>query len=112
MVELGSGNRPLDMFTYEKNGKRWVVTNTQRFKKNLFGPSKYWGVRLDMSYLTSVKINEKAARRNTKENSGPDGMEVVEALFGVVHVDKLNNDEMVVLREDGDKLNLELAPLP
>ncbi|MBT4865585.1 MAG: hypothetical protein HON53_10810 [Planctomycetaceae bacterium] len=112
VVELGSGNRPLDMFTYEKDGKRWVVTNTQRFHKNLFGPSKYWGVRLDMSYLTNGKINEKAARRNTKENSGPDGMEVVEALFGVVHVDKLNNNEMVVLREDGGKLNLELAPLP
>ena len=112
VVELGSGNRPLDMFTYEKNGKRWVVTNTQRFKKNLFGPSKYWGVRLDMSYLTRGKVNEKAARRDAKNNSGPDGMEVVEALFGVVHVDKLNNNEMIVLRENGDKLNLELAPLP
>ncbi|MCH8829883.1 MAG: hypothetical protein IID45_09930, partial [Planctomycetes bacterium] len=43
-----AGNRPLDMFTYEKDGKRWVVTNTLRFHKNLFGPSKYWGVRLDM----------------------------------------------------------------
>jgi hypothetical protein len=112
VVELGSGNRPLDMFTYEKDGKRWVVTNTQRFKKNLFGPSKYWGVRLDMSYLTTDKVNKNAVRRNAKKKTGPEGMEVVEALFGVVHVDKLNNDEMVVLREDGDKLNLELAPLP
>ncbi|HEY6170373.1 MAG TPA: hypothetical protein VI454_20240, partial [Verrucomicrobiae bacterium] len=30
VVELGSGNRPIDMFTYEHGGKRWLVTHTQR----------------------------------------------------------------------------------
>jgi len=54
----------------------------------------------------------KSVIHKTKKKSGPDRLEIVEALFGMVQVEKLNNDEMVVLREDGDKLNLELAPLP
>ena len=115
VVELGSGNRPLDMFTYERGGKTWLVANTQRFKPNLFGPSKFWGVRVTMDYLTHnapENTNEKATWRDEKAKSGPDGIEIVEALFGCVHVDKLNNDEMVVLRENGDKLSLELARLP
>ena len=28
VVELGSGNRPVDMFIYKKDGKDWLVTNT------------------------------------------------------------------------------------
>ncbi|MEW6305099.1 MAG: hypothetical protein AB1705_16615 [Verrucomicrobiota bacterium] len=116
VVELGSGNRPLDMFTYEKGGKRWVVTNTQRFKENLFGPSKYWGVRVDMNYLAvnePDKVNEKAARRDVKNAKGPEGIEVVEALFGAVQVGKLSDTEMVVLREAGENgHSLEVAQLP
>lgn len=115
VVELGSGNRPLDMFTYESGGKKWVVTNTQRFHANLFGPSKYWGLRLTVDFLTendASKINEKAARRNVKEKSGPAGMEIVDGLFGAVEVDKLSDRDMVVLRENGEHFNLEVAPLP
>ena len=47
LLELGSGNRPLDIFTYQKDGQLWFITQTQRFKDNLFGPSKYWGVRVN-----------------------------------------------------------------
>jgi hypothetical protein len=112
IVELGSGNRPLDMFTYEKDGKRWIVINTLRFHKNLFGPSKYWGVRVEWSYLTAKKTNKDAARRDPKTRSGPKGVEIVDALFGAIQVDKLSNTEMVVLREEKGQLNLEVAPLP
>lgn len=115
VVELGSQNRPIDMFTYEKGGKKWLVTHTQRFGKNLFGPSKYWGVRVSMDYLAlndADKINEKAAHRDTKAKSGPDGIEIVDSLFGAVQVDKLDNDNAIVLRESGDKLVLEMAKLP
>jgi hypothetical protein len=52
MVELGSGNRPLDLFNYtDKSGKEWLVVHTQRFKQNAFGPSKMWGARISMDYL-------------------------------------------------------------
>jgi len=114
VVELGSGNRPIDMFTYEKDGKQWLITNTDRFhhEKRPLGPSQYWGVRVDMSYLTSSKVNADAARRDVSKQAGPAGIEVVEALFFVRHVAKLNNREMVVLRDNKGALDLEVKELP
>ncbi|MCB1233032.1 MAG: hypothetical protein KDN19_22495 [Verrucomicrobiae bacterium] len=104
VIELGSGNRPRDMFTYEKDGEQWLVTNTQRFKDNTFGPSKYWAARVKMDYLDAEapdETNENAPRRNVKAPSGPDakGIEVVEPLFGAVIVSQLENAEVVVMRE-------------
>ncbi|HEV7403113.1 MAG TPA: hypothetical protein VGO11_09315 [Chthoniobacteraceae bacterium] len=115
VVELGSGNRPIDLFSYTKNGKSWVVTNTMRFKQPFFGPSKYWGVRVSTEYLTRTapeEINEKAARRDVKEKAGPDGIEIMESLSGAVHIGKLDDTTMMVLRENGDKLQLESVALP
>ncbi|HBJ84432.1 MAG TPA: hypothetical protein DDZ88_11295 [Verrucomicrobiales bacterium] len=113
MVELGSGNRPLDLFSYtDKSGKEWLVVHTQRFKQNLFGPSAMWGARISMDYLNAAETNENAARRNEKEAKGPDGIEVVDALFGAVQVDKLSNTEIVVLRDNAGTLSLEVAALP
>ena len=115
VVELGSGNRPLDLFVYEKGGKSWVVVNTNRFHQPLFGPSKYWGVRVSTAYLDRndpEQINEKAARRDVKEKTGPEGIEILESLSGAVHIAKLDNATMVVLREAGEKLRIESVALP
>jgi hypothetical protein len=115
VVELGSGNRPIDLFSYERDGEQWFITHTQRFKENLFGPSKFWGVRIKASYLDAEDpqlVNENAARRDVKERAGPEGIEIVEALFGAVQVAKVNDQQMAVLREAGDQLRLELCDLP
>lgn len=122
VVELGSGNRPRNMFTYKKDGQEWLVTNTHRFHKNLFGPSKYWAARVKMEYLDADKpenTNDKAARRDIKVNDGPDakGIEVLEPLFGAVIVSQLKNEEVVVLREtdttsDAAPHAVELVTLP
>jgi hypothetical protein len=122
VVELGSGNRPRNMLIYKKDGEEWLVTNTQRFKDNLFGPSKYWAARVKMDYLSAnspESTNENAARRNVNQPSGPEaqGIEVVEALFGAVMVSQLENDEVVVLREtdpakDDAPHAVELVSLP
>lgn len=122
VVELGSGNRPRNMFTYEKDGQQWLVTNTHRFHKNLFGPSKYWAARVKMEYLDAdspENTNEKAIRRDIKVNDGPEakGIEVVEPLFGAVIVSQLKNEEVVVLREtdtasDTAPHAVELVTLP
>lgn len=115
MVELGSGNRPLDMFTYSKGGKSWLVTHTQRFKANLFGPSSFWGARLDMALLkpdAADKTNENAVRRDVSKNKDENGIEVVDALFGAVQADKLSDEEAVVLRDNSGKLALEIIALP
>ena len=116
MVELGSGNRPLDLFSYsDKSGKEWLVVHTQRFKQNAFGPSKMWGARISMDYLDAKapeKTNENAARREEKEPKGPEGIEIVDALFGAVQVDKLSDSEAVVLRDTEGTLSLEVVALP
>ena len=114
VVELGSGNRPVDMFIYKKGGKDWLVTNTDRFhhKRRPIGPSQYWGCRVDMKYLGAKETNEKAARRTVKKKKGPEGMEVIDVLFGVKHIDQFANDKVVVLRDTKGKLSLEPAVLP
>ena len=114
VVELGSGNRPVDMFTYKKDGKQWLITNTDRFhhERRPLGPSRYWGVRVDMSYLSADKTNEDAARRDVSAKAGPPGIEVVEQLFFAKHVAKLSDSEMVVLRDNKGHLDLEISPLP
>ncbi|MEZ5387403.1 MAG: hypothetical protein R3F13_17975 [Prosthecobacter sp.] len=115
-VELGSGNRPVDLFSYtDKSGKDWLVVQTQRFKQNSFGPSKLWAARVSMDYLDENepdKTNEKATRRDEKQHDGPQGIEIVDALFGAVQVDKLSNSEAVVLRDNEGTLSLEIAALP
>ena len=114
VVELGSGNRPLDMFTYEKDGRKWLVTNTDRFhhKRRPIGPSQYWGCRVDLKYLEATNINKEAVRRNVKEYKGPEGIEVIESFFGVRQVDKLSNEEAVVLRDNDGHFDLEITALP
>ena len=114
VVELGSGNRPLDMLTYESDGKEWLLTNTFRFhwEKSMYGPSKWWGVRVNMDYLDAEDINEEAARRDVKQKTGPDGIEIVDQLSGAVHIDKLQKKEIVVLRDNDGHLDLEITELP
>ncbi len=114
VVELGSGNRPLDMLTYESDGKEWLLTNTFRFhwKKSMYGPSKWWGVRVNMDYLEAEDVNEEAARRNVKQKTGPNGIEIVDQLAGAVHIDKLEKKEIVVLRDNDGHLDLEISQLP
>lgn len=115
VVELGSGNRPLDVFTYSNSKGSWVVTNTLRFHQPLFGPSKYWGVRVSLDLLKRSEpgeTNENAIRRNVKQPEQTAGIEILPDLHGATQVDKLSDEEMVVLRESGDKLKLELCKLP
>lgn len=114
VVELGSGNRPLDMLTYESDGKEWLLTNTFRFhwKKSMYGPSKWWGVRVNMDYLDAEDVNEEAACRDVKQKTGPNGIEIVDQLSGAVHIDKLQKKEIVVLRDNDGHLDLEITELP
>ena len=115
MVELGSGNRPIDLFDYtDSNGKEWLVVHTQRFKDNSFGPSKLWGARISMDYINAAesKANENATRRDVNEKTGPEGIEIVDQLFGAVQVAKLNDREMMLLKDNDGRLDLEVATLP
>ncbi|QDU98681.1 hypothetical protein [Lignipirellula cremea] len=112
VLELGSGNRPIDMFLYEKDGVSFVLSNTFRFhhEKRPFGPSPYWTVKFQQSVLSeNDDINEQALQRLKGNDPATDKVELVEAYHGVMQMDQLNSTHAVVLRE-GDE-GLSLAPL-
>jgi hypothetical protein len=115
VIELGSGNRPLDMLLYEKNGKSYVLANTFRFHhaKKPFGPSPYWTVRFEQSLLSeSENVDEKAQRRLTGSKPATDKIQMIEAFHGVTQMDLLDETHAVVLRKTASDFDLEAVLLP
>jgi hypothetical protein len=114
VVELGNGNRPLNMFMYEKNGKGYVLINTDRMHhaRKPFGPSKYWTARIERELISeNEKINEKALRRvDNSYKELTDRIKLIEEYHGVVHMDRLDKERALVVKEDG-KGGLTLTPL-
>jgi hypothetical protein len=113
VIELGSGNRPLNMFTYEKGGRTYVLMNAFRFhhKQRPYGPSPYVVFAMDSSILgENDKINEKAINRVATKDPMADRVKVVEDYFGTVHLDRLDKERALVVKVD-DKGNLTLLPL-
>lgn len=117
VIELGSGNRPLDMFSYEKDGKAYVLSNTFRFhhSRKPFGPSPYWTVRFEQSLLEGDEnVNEKAQRRlGGGYKPITDRIRMIESYHGVAQMDRLDENRALVLRvTEGGDFNLEPLPLP
>lgn len=117
VVELGSGNQPLHMLTYEKDGKSYLLMNTHRFHhgRKPLGPSAYWTARVEMGLLSeSEKINQKAQWRIDKEFKPiTDRIQMMEAYHGVVRMDKLDKVRALVVKEDGKGgLTLTTLALP
>jgi hypothetical protein len=117
VAELGSGNQPLNMIPYEKDGKEYILVNTKRFHhdRKPFGPSPYWTARVDRSLLAETeKVNEKAERRIDKEFKPiSDKLKLIEEYHGVVHMDKLDKDRALVWKEDfKGGFTLAAIPLP
>ena len=66
VLELGQGNTPRSMFTYEKGGKKFILVSVARNNKMpAFGfPSAYWVARVDADMLKeTTDVNEKAPWR-------------------------------------------------
>jgi len=115
VMELGSGNRPIDMFIYKKGGKHFVLSNTFRFhhKRKPFGPSPYWTVKFQQGILEAKEdVNETALRRLKGYEPATERVQMVEAFHGVMQMDKLGKDRAVVLREAKGGVDLAVLPLP
>jgi len=109
VIEVGNGNEPRDMFVYEKEGKKYILMSTYRKFGKPFGTSPYWAVKLDFNVLAiKDKINQQAVRRDVKANQY-----MVSAFDGVAHMDLLDRDRAMVVRNDGKgNVTLEAVPLP
>jgi hypothetical protein len=119
VIELGQGNTPQYMFTYEKDGKKHILMNQQRMggmqKSNPVGPSEFWAAKVDFTILQeSEKINQKALWRTTgKANiSTTDRAQIVPTFHGVTHMGQLDAERALVIRKDDKGVSLQVLPLP
>jgi hypothetical protein len=119
VVELGTGNQPLSMFPYEKDGKRYILVNVfRKFNQNPVGPSPNWVAKVDFELLKeTTNVNEKALWRVDKKGkasvSVTDRAVVAQEYFGVQHMDKLDESRALVLRNtDKNGLGLRILQLP
>lgn len=115
VMELGSGNRPIDMFMYKKGGKNFVISNTFRFhhSRRPFGPSPYWTVKFEQGILSENEaVNEKALQRLKGGKPGTKRVEMVESFHGVMQMAKVDDSKAAVLRKTEKDVNLEIVALP
>ena len=116
MIELGSGNRPLDMFVYEKGGKSYVLSNTFRFhhERKPFGPQPVLDGPNSSSRCSWVMRTSTRKRPRRLKGYEPitERIQMVEAYHGVMQMDRLDENRALVIRTTESGLNLEPLPLP
>lgn len=111
MIELGSGNRPLDMFSYHTDEGEKVLTNTYRFhhEKRPYGPSPHLAFRFDQDLLGGDEtVNENATRRLKGQDPATDRISIAEPFHGVVHMSRVNDKSAVALKESGELVAIAL----
>ncbi|MEQ9411527.1 MAG: hypothetical protein RIK87_27685 [Fuerstiella sp.] len=99
VAELGNRNRPLDMISYSKDGGNFLLlSNSAR------GVMK----------ITTAGLSENDGLTEPVRGGGAAGQsyEPLESLQGVVQMDKLNDDHVVVLVEKDDRMDLQTVALP
>jgi len=123
VIELGMGNTPQYMFTYDKGGKKYILMNAQRMgqmqQSNPVSSSEYWTAKVDFNILTeTTKVNKTAFWRSGSKNAKanvnatPDRATVVPTFDGVTHMGQLDNERALVIRKNGNNVNLQVLALP
>jgi hypothetical protein len=115
VVELGQGNTPRNMFSYERDGKRYLLIAVGRNnKKPAFGfPSAYWVARVDADLLKETNnINERAPWRVGGANKAGDRVEVAREYFGTQQMDRLDETRALAIMEGKGGFTLRALPLP
>jgi hypothetical protein len=97
VAELGNGNRPLDMITYEKGGKPFLLLSN----------NKRGVMKIKMETLDDVKgIVAKTSVAGLPYDT-------IKELDGIQQLAKLDKDNAVILiRAANGELNLDTVPLP
>jgi len=110
VIELGHGNRPQGMFTYSKGGKSYLLIANRRHerfaKQSPIGPSQYWVAKVDMAVFDETeKVNKDAEWRVEKGTAKPisDKAKVIDGYAGTRYMQKLDDKQALVIKEDGKK---------
>jgi hypothetical protein len=119
VVELGQGNTPRSMFSYEKDGKKWILVNAGRNNKQpapkIGLPNAFWCAKVDHNLLKeTVNVNENAPWRVGGKGSASlaDRVIVAKEYFGTLHMDQLDNSRAIVIRDADKKVSLNVLALP
>jgi hypothetical protein len=98
VAELGNRNRPLDMITYKKDGKDYIL-----LANNARGLMKISTENIDKIAGITAPVRDKAGLT----------YETISNIKGVQHLDRFDKDHaLVLLRTEGGSLNLETIELP
>jgi hypothetical protein len=99
IAELGNRNRPLDMIVYQKNGRDFLLmSNNSR------------GV---MKIPTDGFASAAPITKPVETETGGISYETIAAMKGIEQLDKLNEQQTLVLaRSDAGALNLQAVQLP
>ena len=97
VAELGNGNRPLDIISYKKDGRTFLLlANNKR------------GV---MKISTDNVEKQEGITQRIDATAGL-SYETIEGLKGVEHLDRLGDAHALLLVRSGTGLSLESVPLP
>lgn len=99
VAELGNRNRPLDMIVYEKDGKSYLlISNSAR------GVMK----------VSTENIASQEGIKEKVEGGGTAGLEheTIGELENVEQLDRLNEEQALVLTRNGQTLTLQTVGLP
>jgi hypothetical protein len=97
IAELGNRNRPLDIISYEKGGKNYLLlANSAR------GVMKINTDTIEQQVAITEKVEDKAGLT----------YETIDSLKGVEHLDKLGHDRVALLVRDDNGLSLQSIALP
>jgi hypothetical protein len=99
IAELGNRNRPLDMIVYQKDGKDYLLlANSSR----------------GIMKINADQIEKADGITDPVSGGGKKGVsyETIDSWTGIDQLDRLDNQNAVVLRRADGALNLESMPLP
>jgi hypothetical protein len=99
VAELGNQNTPLDMVVYKKDGQTYLLLTNDRRGVMKISTADLEG---NQGLTEPVRGGGKAGQK----------YDTIEAWKGVVQMDKLNDENAVVLLQDGSTLNLKSVALP
>ena len=115
ILELGPGNTPRSMFSYERGGTRFVLVNvaTNNKKPAAGFPSAYWTARVDAGMLNeTTNINENALWRAGRKNPAGERVQVVDDYSGVQQMDRVDSTRALAIMESDGGLALRVLQLP
>lgn len=97
IAELGNRNRPLDMISYSKGGKKYI----------LMANSSRGVMKLDVNNLE----DQNSITEPVEDKEGV-SYETIASLEGVMQLDQLDDTRAVILSQNGDRLDLRTIALP